>query len=160
MVNCTQCGQAELYLVGAVVRGQTGVAYTGSLTLDELAVIKPVVEDGLLLCRACKKQSTTTIVNAFNELVKNGVFWDVNSDGIKVPIVCPICHNTRSFIRNQTRQVAVSQEITVVAGEIVADIPEVPVTLAEDDDIPIGLVTLDYTCNKDTCMGRIVLHEV
>ena len=159
MINCPQCGQEELYLVGAVVRGQTGISYTGSLSLDDLATIKPVVEDGLLLCRSCKKQSTTTAVNKFNELVKIGVLWDTNADGIKVPVICPICQNTRSFIRNTTRQVATYQEVTIVAGEVVAIIPEVLATTMEDDAITATSITLDYVCNKDNCTGRIVLHE-
>jgi hypothetical protein len=152
-INCPTCGAAELYLIGAVVRGQSGIVYEGSFTLETLSVINPVVQDGLLLCRGCKRQWTTREVHEFNELLQSQILWEPNHEGIKVPIICPTCKNTKDFIKVVTLKYQAEQEVRINAGEIVSTIPELPSFNPEDGEVTV----LRYECALDNCTGVILI---
>lgn len=155
---CPGCNSEELYLIGATIGGQVGVIYEGSITLELLGAIKPVVNHGFLICRACKRQWTTNEVNEFNGAVKSNILWEVNHEGIKIPIVCPLCKNTRSFIRTIKIEYTVDQEVEITEGEIVSVIPENPMYDWELTSDSQKITVLTYDCAVDSCTGYISLR--
>lgn len=147
--NCPGCGSTELYLIGATIKGQQGVLYKGVLTVAQLSDLNPVVSEGLVICKICKQQNSTIEVNNFNEFENSKIRWEINSEGLKIPIICPVCRNTSDFYRH----VLVSQRMVqnVYAGTEEALQPQVDVE-------PSSLVTA-YECAIAGCTGYINLQN-
>lgn len=159
-IQCPGCGAVELYLIGAVVRGQDGVVYNGEFNLATIGLINPVVQHGLLLCRTCKRQWTTHEVNEFNDILQSQILWETNYNGLKVPIVCPVCKNTKDFIRTIQIRYEVDQEVKISNGEIVSTIPEQP---QYDWDLMADrqkITVVQYNCDVDDCAGYITLIPI
>ena len=151
-IFCPQCGSEELYLIGAVVRGQSGIKYTGTVA-DSLEIIKPEILEGTLVCKSCKRQTNTQVVNPLSGLAPTECMWEFTSYGTKVPIVCPICKNkkvfTKEVLEQRTRAVTYAPN---AKGEFVPQ--DQGVVLGDVDQLVIR-----YRCDVENCSGTITLND-
>jgi hypothetical protein len=149
---CPNCGSDELYLIGAVLRGKVGIKYTGDVKAS-LEEISPEILEGAVVCKNCKHQTGTNVLNALNDLQSGDCMWENTEFGTKLPIVCPICSNKKVFtkviLEQRTRAVTYAPD-------------EQGVYRPQDQGLVLGDVeqlVVKYTCDVDNCNGVINLRD-
>lgn len=152
MFICPNCGSDDLYLIGAVLRGQSGIKYVGQVK-EVLETIKPEIYEGLLICKSCKHQTNTHTANATQELTATDCMWETTALGTKIPIVCPECGNKKMFTKIVLEQR--TRAITYAPNDKGVFVPQ-------DQGVVMGdieqLVT-QYTCDVNNCSGVITLND-
>lgn len=152
MFICPNCGSDDLYLIGAILRGQSGIKYEGQIK-EVLQTIKPEIYEGLLICKGCKHQTNTHAADAAQQLTEMDCMWETTALGTKIPVVCPECGNKKIFTKVVLEQR--TRAITYAPNEKGAFVPQ-------DQGMVLGdieqLVT-QYTCDVDNCSGIITLND-
>ncbi len=151
---CPQCGSNELYLIGATLRSNTAIKYNGEINLEELLkAIRPEVDSGLLICKACKHQTSDLTVKLIAGVALSECMWENTSQGNRVPIICPVCRNKNVFTK-------------IVLEQRTRAITFAPNTLGEftpqDQGVIMGDVdqlVVQYACDVENCTGVININD-
>lgn len=130
---------------------QQGTPYTDDFSFLDLKHEDTFESQKMFRCENCQKHITQIEANAAAAFTEPATRWEKSITGRLIPLICPVCKNRTTFVREQ---LALSEQIhnVTVEGTDVA----VMDLLTED---PRETVTLSYRCGLEECPGIIQINE-
>lgn len=149
-VCCPVCRSEEIRIIGAVLVSPEGEPYRPGLHLKDMDPSQIHLTREFLRCEECKEQFQLSVAQKAAGMEVEEVVWEVTERGVRVPIICPKCHNQKHFVRTVLELVRKDEDVLVEKGEA-------EVQFVGGDVVVDHRAILTYACGKAECDGQISL---
>ncbi len=151
---CPRCFTSEsMRVVGAYVYSVQGAEDSADFKIEQFNLKTALVSLKLYQCKRCQAHVPETEVARSKELISKVIFWETNSQGGKVPVVCPRCKNAVGFLRKSLVLSEQEQPVQVVSAKELRDDEGLQNRVVREQ------VPLSYRCMAEGCSGEIVVNE-
>lgn len=151
-LQCPHCYSTNLRIVGCYVYSPNGVPVSPTFSFLDLNVEGAFASKKLLNCGDCNKHSSMDEVTAGTALAETALHWEKAINGRKIPLICPVCKNNKTFVQERLLLLEQSHEVSVTdTGGL-----ELAEFLTDDSR---ETIVLRYLCSVEGCSGNISIND-